>query len=151
MELRESVRKIDLTGGRRLVRQVSMWMIGAFTALGALGYVMPVRGTSFCSSGGVFALAVFAVVGIAAVGLRNRHLGSGIITGVLATVGSLLALGSVLFAKAGAIELFMMGEAGLFFGGGVMVVLEPILYLLERRHRRETQWPRPLPVARALA
>jgi hypothetical protein len=165
MQLRESLAKIDLTGPRRTFRRISTWAITGFAAIGTLGYVLPaheIHGSwhSNYADGGPFTLVVLAIVIAAALGLRNRQLGSGMVTGLLAIVGSVVALAPVLLVhllshvEHGAGEgLFAIGELGLFFGGFAMLVSEPILYVLERRFRLRMRQPRlpRLPVARALA
>jgi hypothetical protein len=135
-------------------------MIAGFAAVAAVGYLLPAHEIagewhSNYADGGPFSLAVLVLVCGAALALRHRRLFSGMVTGVVATAGAIGTVAPVVLAHLfqnvthGPGEtVFAIGVLGLFFGGAVLFLAEPVLYVLERRDRMRVAL---MPVARVLA
>ena len=160
---RRRLLRIQLVNGRAALRAVLSWGVIAIATLGAIGYVLPAHrvdeAASFHSNfadGGEMPLFVLAAVATAAYALRRRGLGAGIATGVIATGGAILAVMPVFLVHflahvehAAGDDLFAVGVLGLFFGGIVTAIADPILYISQRRalERQDPQFPRARVVA----
>lgn len=157
MQERRRLARIELAGGRAGLRRVLSWGIVTLAAIGAFGYVLPAHrvddARAFHSNffdGGPMPLFVFAAIALAAYALRRGRLGAGIATGVIATGGAVLALMPVFLKHflahvehAYGEDLFAVGILGLFFGGAATAIIEPILYVTQRRalEREDPQFP----------
>ncbi len=133
----------------------------AAALVAAVGYVLPAHRlqgeADFHSNfhdGGVISLFILGAVAVIAYALRNLRLGSGMITGVIGAAGAFFALMPVILAhflssydEGVGQGIFIIGELALFFSGLVMLVGEPVLYVLERRRIERDSRPAELPVA----
>lgn len=161
MSERRRLGNIELEGFRAwLYRTWSAAMIG-LPVLGAIGYLLPAHKVdgatewhSNYADGGVFPLVMFGAVFAIAIGLRRARLGAGMATGVLAAGGAIGALLPVVLVhmlshveQSTGEGMFLIGVLGLFMGGIAMLVVEPLLYVTQRRSL-ERRDPPPLPIAR---
>lgn len=165
MQERPRLRTIELTEGRELARKLTLGALPVFAVIAALGYVLPAHRLehewvfhSNFSDGGPASLLVLAGV-VLCTGLLFRHgrFGAGMGAGVLGMLGAVLALAPVFLVHmfshvdhSYGESLFAIGELGLFFTGAAVLVVEPIVFLLERRRIVRASMPVELPVARAL-
>jgi hypothetical protein len=99
-------------------------------------------------------LVALAIVIVAALMLRRLRLGAGVVAGVLGAGGAFAAVAPVVLTHlfrtpelAYGEDVFMVGVLGLFFIGVAFAVVEPILYVLERRSVERASRPAPLPMA----
>lgn len=134
----------------------------AASVIAGVGYVLPAHQLkheeSFHSNyadGGPLPLIVLAAVLGTTFALRRFRLGSGVITGAVGVVGVFGSLIPVVLAhflssyEEGVGELvFAVGELGLLFTSATLLVVEPILYILERRRIVHEARPAELPVAK---
>ena len=161
---RPRLRSIELTGPRALIRTIAFYALLICSLAAAIGYVAPahrLRDEHFHSNfddGGIGSLLVLVALGVGVFLLRRMRFGGGMIAGVVAAGGAVLALAPVLLAHflsspeyAWGEHLFAIGELGLFFGGAALLLAEPVLYLLERRRIERASRPAPLPAARVFA
>lgn len=158
---------LELSGARRILRATTTWLIVTCASVAAIGYLLPAHdlldGNGWHANihdGGWFPLAALVLVIGATLALRNRRLGSGMLTGVLAIGGAIGALVPVVLVHflekmdTGIGEhVFAAGILGLLLSGAVTFFAEPILYIVERGSRiRElrARLPQQLPVARVV-
>jgi hypothetical protein len=113
---------------------------------------------SLLEDGGGLPLLGLAVVIVAALLLRKRGLGGGMLAGALAAGGAIVAIMPLILVhlferyESGIGDLaFGLGLFATFLGGCVMFIAEPTLYLLERRRIERATRPMKLPRATALA
>jgi hypothetical protein len=160
MNERPRLRKIELEGPYAWVRNTWFFMVMALSTIGSIGYVIPGHIVnhhdlhSNFADGGPWALIVFGVVFAAAALLRQYKLGAGMLTGVLASAGAIasvvpMVLVHFLSEVQSSIgdHLFGVAVIGLFFGGLLMVIAEPLIYVAQRRSLERSQLPR-IPAAR---
>lgn len=119
----------------------------AGSAVAFAGYLLPAHRRehdehfhSNFADGGAIPLVVLAAAFVLAALLRTKKIGAGMIAGVLsfgAAIGAVIPVVLVhLFESMrwGIGEnIYATGIGTLFFGGALFVVLEPALYLLQRR------------------
>ncbi len=164
MQARPSLRSLELTGARAVIRRCLLISLPVFAAIGAVGYVLPAHDLhngegahSNFADGGVVALLVLAAAGLCTYLLRDRRFGAGFAAGVLAMGGAVFALAPVLLAHmfqrvddlVGE-GVFAVGVIGLFCAGAATLFAEPIVYLLERRRIINAAKPAALPAARVV-
>lgn len=161
MTPRPRLRTIELTAHRAAFRRTLTWVIIAASVVAGVGYMLPAHQLtdeegfhSNYNDGGPLSLVVLAAVVVVAFALRRFRLGSGMITGVVGIVGVFGALIPVLLAHllSGVEEsygelVFAAGELTLLFTSATLIVVEPILYILERRRIVREARPAELPVA----
>lgn len=153
--MRKRLVETRLVGVRSVIRTGGFALMVVLAVVGFAGYLLPghsVDGGELHSNyadGGAWPLVIYAVFGVLATHLRTRGLGAGMLTGVLA-VGA--AIGSVIpvllthmfsdvhsgFGDA----MMIVASLGLFFGGAVLLVAEPLLYVTQRRANERTHLPR---------
>lgn len=133
----------------------------AAAVVAGVGYVLPAHRLRYektfhsnFADGGIISLVVLAAVIVAAFALRKRRLGAGVITGVIGVAGVFGSIVPVVLAhflsrvEEGYGEMvFALGEITLLFTSAALVVIEPILYVLERRRIERESRPATLPVA----
>lgn len=150
---------VELLGVRAWIRRGLFLVMVLLAVIGFFGYLMPAHsvdgGTwhSNFTDGGPIPLGVFAAFAVIAAVMRERGLGAGMLTGVLAVGTAIASLVPVLLVHMfrhvdqGPGELmFAVAVIGLFFGGALLLIAEPILYWTQRRANE-----RKLPVARLYA
>jgi hypothetical protein len=146
MQTRTSFGNTQLVGVRSWIRRGGFAVMMALASIATVGYLLPahsVEGQPWHSNlddGGPMPVFVLAGLFALATVLRNKRFGAGILVGVLAPVAAVIALSPVFLAHllshvdTGIGEhLFALGEIGLFFGGVVFAIVEPILYVTQRR------------------
>jgi hypothetical protein len=148
MAERRRLRDIELAGGRALFRRVLFAGLLGFVVLGLVGYNLPahrLRGDADFhanyADGGVASMLVFlAVAGLVVLAWRWRRWGAGFLAGGVATVGAVGALLPVMLAHfLSSVDntygeaVFAIGVLGLFFAGIATAILEPILFIGQRR------------------
>ncbi len=153
--MRKRLVETRLVGVRSVIRTGGFALMVVLAVVGFAGYLLPghsVDGGAMHSNyadGGAWPLVVYAVFGVLAAHLRTRGCGAGMLTGVLA-IGA--AIGGVLpvllthlfsdvqngFGDA----MMVVASLGLFFGGAVLLIAEPILYVTQRRANERTLLPR---------
>ncbi len=143
---RQRLRDTALSGSLSVVRRVWAWTMVVACGVAAAGYAMPAHRlkdeSTFHSNyddGGAFPFVVFVFVAASLVRLRKRKLGSGIASALACSGGAILSVLPIFLTHflssydAGPGETwFAAGFFALFFGGLVMVIAEPILYVLQR-------------------
>ncbi len=150
---------VKLTGVRSWLRRGSFAVTMALAVIGFFGYLLPAHSVdggiwhSNFADGGPLPLVVFGGFCAIAAVLRTRGLGAGMLTGVLAVAAAIASVVPVLLVHLfshvdqGPGELmFALAAIGLFFGGAVFLIAEPILYWSQRRANE-----RVLPIARVYA
>lgn len=162
MNKRTRLRDVQLVGVRSWIRRSYFGLTIALAAIGFAGYLLPahrVDGRAWHSNfadGGPWPLLVFAALAAIAVVLRQRGLGAGIALGVLSTAAAMASvLPVILVHLLGDVQegvgeyLYAASVIGLFFGG-LFAIVEPILYLTQRRaNERAARLALPaLPIAR---
>jgi len=160
MQIRARLRDVQLVGVRAALRRGGFLVVMLLAVVGFVGYLLPahrVEGGAWHSNfadGGVWPLVVFAGIGVTAAIARLRGFGAGMLTGVLAGVAAVAAVAPVILTHLfqSVVEgpgeiMFAVAILGLFFGGALLLIAEPILYLLQRRADRRPA----LPVARIYA
>jgi hypothetical protein len=175
---RPRLRSLDLTGPRATIRRTAFIALIASAVVAAIGFVLPAHRLVYVPSSGAYIdlgaqpgetsfhslladggplsiVALLTAAAFVAMLMRSRRLGAGMLAGLLAAGGAVLAIGPIilvhLFSKyetAIGNHLFAIGELVLLFVGAGLVIAEPILYLLERRRIERASRPAPLPVAR---
>jgi hypothetical protein len=175
---RTRLRSVELTGLRATIRRTTFITIIASAVIAAIAFLLPAHRLEYVpSSGGYLDLAaqpgetvfhsllsdggplsivaLFTAAAFVAMLMSSRRLGAGMLAGLLAAGGALLAIGPILlvhlfsrYETAIGDHLFIIGELVLFFAGAALVIGEPILYLLERRRIERASRPSPLPIAR---
>jgi hypothetical protein len=175
--IRRRLRSIALTGRRGLVRRAGFLVVGAAAVVAAIGYVLPAHrlvyvprragvfdlaaqpgATAFHANyadGGVLPLLALAIAAVAALLLRRcRWLGAGVIAGVAGASAAVVTVMPLIlvhmfsrYETASGEHLFACGVVGLFVAGCALVVVEPLLFVLERRHLARRTRPAPLPLA----
>lgn len=162
MTERLRLHRVKLTGNRAGLRRMLIGSLALFAVIGAVGYVLPAHrvgsDTAFHSNfadGGPLSLLVLMAAGVSVLLLRKRGLGAGAASGLIASVGAVIAVAPVLLAhlfshiEEGIGEpVFALGVLGMFFLGATTLVAEPVLYVIERRRIERALRPAPLPVAR---
>jgi hypothetical protein len=152
---------IELTGWRRKIRVGTCIAISVVAAIAAAGYLLPAhhlysaQAHSNFADGGPLPLLALAIVGIMTPWLARRRFGAGVIAGVLGAAAAIFSCVLLILAHFLSDVTYDYGELvfwlGLFalFGlGCLMLVVEPVVYLLERRRIVRVAQPAPLPVAR---
>ena len=161
---RRRLSQIQLTGVRAALRSVAFGLVAVTAAVAALGYVLPAHRLrdeatfhSNLADGGPASLVVLGVVIGVWLVLRARPHGAGYVLGVVAAGGAVGAVIPVflthLFSTvtSGVGEaLFAIGVVGLFGVGAGLLVLEPILYLGQRRQLERDVDPQ-FPTARIVS
>ncbi|MBA2538596.1 MAG: hypothetical protein H0V17_03090 [Deltaproteobacteria bacterium] len=147
MQTRTRLRDVELVGARAWIRRGWFGLMIALSAIGAIGYLLPAHKLegdevwhSNFADGGEIPLLVFGALAGLAFLLRKCGLGAGSVMGLLATAGAIASVVPVvlvhLFATVqnGIGEgMYATGVLGLFFGGALYAIAEPILYLTQRR------------------
>jgi len=152
MQTRLRLRDVKLVGARAWIRRAWFGATIALAALGMLGYLLPahrLEGEAWHSNfadGGEVPLLVFGAIGVLALILRKRGIGAGSAMGVLASIGAIASVIPVVLVHLFSTVQNGIGEAmyatgviGLFFGGAVFAIVEPILYLTQRRADERTE------------
>ena len=160
---RTRIRDVELTGTRMCVRWGGFALLVLLAAVGFLGYLLPSHRMADGSlhsnfdDGGVFSLVVFLAFGVITALLSKRGLGAGILAGVLAVPAAIASVAPIvlthLFQEVRTDYgegVFAVGVIGLFCAGVVFAIVEPILYVLQRRANERAAKPS-LPVARVYA
>ena len=120
--------------------------IAVFATIGGVGYLAPAHRLpsepfhSLLADGGVGPLIAFgALVGILAA-LFRRGFGVGFVGGALAVLAAVLAVAPVLLVHLlGGVEtsygdsVFDVGVIGTFLGGCALIIVEPIVFVGQRR------------------
>lgn len=161
--MRRRLRTLELTGARAVIRRVLFAGVPVLALIGGIGFVLPAHRVrdepefhSNYADGGPASLLVFA--GLIAVWwfLRRKRHGAGYLIGVIATGGAVLSVLPIflnhMFQKVetGPGEgLFGVGVLGLFGLGLVIALVEPILYLGQRRQLERDVDPQ-FPTARTI-
>ncbi len=165
MNERRRLLQVELEGPRAWVRGFWFWSVMMMSAIGGIGYLLPAHRLanedwhSNYADGGVLPLISFGVVLLVAALLRKKKLGAGMLTGVIATAGAVVAVIPVILVhlfshvETGLGEgLFGAGVFALAFGGAIMLIAEPLLYWTQRRSLERRDPPQViLPMARVIA
>jgi hypothetical protein len=168
---RPRLRAIVLSGPRRAVRRAGFIAIAVAAVVTAVGYLLPAhrlvyaRGLfdqtgeatfhSNAADGGPMPLVALATVCVLALVLRGRRwLGAGMLAGALGAGGAVLSVLPVLLVHllsshelAIGEHVFVFGVFGLFIASSAHFLVEPVLFVLERRRLEQAARPAPLPVA----
>lgn len=177
MTKRPRLTAVVLTGPREVIRSIAFLVISIAATLAAIGYVLPahrlkplptshsgldlapedaeVAFHSNLADGGPLPLLVLPLVAVLVLLLmRQRHLGTGILAGILGCGAAFLSILQVLLTHfLSRVELaygervFAFSMLVLLFTSVALVLVEPVLYLLERRRIEQAAKPAPLPVA----
>ena len=150
-----------MTAHRAAFRRTLTWLIVLGAVVAAVGYLLPAhrvfdedRVHSNYADGGIVPLLIWALVAVIAVTCRKFRLGSGMATGAVAAGGAIAALMPVVLVhflsrteEHYGEMVFALGELTLLGIGATLFVVEPILYVLERRRIERDARPPGLPVA----
>lgn len=133
---------VVLVGRRRSIHLALPLAICVSSIAAALGYVVPAHQLngagpmhSNWADGGALSLVILAIVATAALVLRGRRFGSGMLAGAIAMLGAALALGPVLVTHlivhvehGIGQHLFNAGIVATFVSGAALAIGEPLLY-----------------------
>jgi hypothetical protein len=144
--MRKRLSETRLVGARSAIRAGAFLVMLGLAVIGFAGYLLPahsVDGGAWHSNfedGGAWSLVVFGVFGVLAAHLRTRGFGAGMLTGVLAIATAIASLVPVILVHFmshvdnGPGEVMMaISVLGLAFGGVALLIVEPVLYLTQRR------------------
>lgn len=155
---------LELSGPRRYVRAAVFWVLAIVTAVSALGYVLPAHRLrdelefhSNLADGGIVPLLALGAAAILTFVLRTRRFGAGFAAGISTFVCAALAIMSVFLAhflsrvEYGIGEwMFAFSALGTVAVSVVLLVVEVMVFVLERRARERAEAPAALPTARVL-
>jgi hypothetical protein len=144
-----------------MVRRTGFVAIAVLALVVAVGYLLPAHRLenagyfhSNAADGGPMPLLALAIVIVAALLLRKLRLGAGIVAGVLGAAGAFAAVAPVVLAHmfrspelGYGEDVFVVGVMGLFIVGVAFAIVEPIVYVLERRRVERASRPVALPMA----
>ncbi len=177
---RTALKTLSLTGPHKAIRSTIFLVIAVAAAVTAIGYILPAHRLvyvppsggwldlgaqpgessfhSLLSDGDALPLLVLPFVTVAALLLRTRRFGAGMLAGALSVGAAVVTIAPLILVhlferyEAGfGADVFALGWLGTFFGGCALFLAEPVLFLLERRRIERANRPAPLPRATVLA
>lgn len=164
MRMRRQLSRLELVGARAVIRRIAFVLVALFAVLTAVAYLLPAHRLRYeqtfhsnFDDGGPGALIVLALVLAAWAVTRNRRYGAGYLLGLASVGGAIGALVPVFLEHllASVSEgfgeyVFAIGILGMFFVGFGLLVLEPILYVGQRRQLERDVDPQ-FPIARVVS
>jgi hypothetical protein len=154
---------IELSRGSRAVRQALFWVIGGGGAIAALTYVVPSHHLAYESEShsgyadsGYIPLVGLAGVTILVMWLARQRFGAGMIAAVVAGTSAFLEFARAVLAHLlsnvvteGPEILHIVALVAVFGASVLMLVLEPVLYVIERSSQERAE--RSIPTARVVS
>ena len=137
---------IELSRGSRAVRRALFWAIAVCGAIAMFTYILPSHRLSMddhshsgFADNGYIRLLGLAGVTVLVAWLSRQRFGAGMIASIVAGIAAFLEFARTLFAHLfsspimGAPEIIHLGVLVVMFGASVvLLVLEPVLYVVER-------------------